>query len=55
MKGVWIIEYGCGCSADSRKKKDLLEYCGVHGNDQRRIYFVPDVLIMNKEKLNSKK
>jgi hypothetical protein len=49
VKGTYIIEYKCGCSDDSKRKKDLLDYCAIHGADKIRIYFVPDILVKKKE------
>lgn len=46
MRGIWIIEYRCGCSNDAPRKKDLLEYCGIHGADKRNIYFVPEEFLI---------
>lgn len=35
----WFEEYSCGCVSDIvKRKKDLIGYCGIHGNDRRRIY-----------------
>lgn len=30
----WFARYQCGCSADARLKRELLDYCGVHGGDR---------------------
>lgn len=41
LKGWWE-EYHCGCvSETTRRKKDLLGYCKIHGNDRRQIF--PDI------------
>jgi hypothetical protein len=37
---VYIAEYKCGCIAESRVKRELLEYCAKHGDDRRRIHRV---------------
>ena len=35
----WFEEYRCGCvSEDAPRKKDLLGYCSVHGEDRRALY-----------------
>lgn len=41
VKFVWVAGYGCGCSASSSVKKDLLEYCGLHGSDRRELIKTP--------------
>lgn len=33
----WVAEYKCGCSADSHRKADLLNYCAKHGMDRFRL------------------
>lgn len=38
---TYIAEYKCGCTAESRVKRELLDYCGKHGDDRRRIHKVP--------------
>lgn len=30
----WFARYQCGCSEDAARKRDLLEYCGIHGGDR---------------------
>lgn len=40
-KFIWIAGYKCGCSADADRKSDLLEYCGVHGDNRNELYAVP--------------
>ena len=37
MKFQWIAEYSCGCSEVQNRKKDLVGYCSVHGNDLKHI------------------
>lgn len=33
----WFEEYRCGCVSDTAKRKrDLLGYCGKHGDSARR-------------------
>lgn len=33
---LWFAEYKCGCVSEFvNKKSDLLEYCGIHGDDIR--------------------
>lgn len=35
----WFEEYRCGCvSETATTKKDLLGYCGKHGDDRRQIF-----------------
>jgi hypothetical protein len=35
----WFEEYHCGCVSDTERfKKDLLGYCGKHGDNRRRAY-----------------
>ena len=29
----WIYQYQCGCTDGPKYKKDMLEYCGKHGQD----------------------
>lgn len=38
---LWIYEYGCGCSDGPKEKSEMLEYCGIHGNDLRKKLRVP--------------
>lgn len=38
---TYIAEYKCGCTAESRIKRELLDYCGKHGDNLRRIYHIP--------------
>jgi hypothetical protein len=33
LEKLYIAEYKCGCTEDSKKKKDLLNYCAIHGGD----------------------
>lgn len=40
-KWLYIAEYRCGCSEDSTRKNELLNYCGKHGSERIRIYKVP--------------
>lgn len=37
MKIQWIEEYNCGCSLVEDRKKDLLGYCGIHGNERKKV------------------
>ena len=38
MRG-WFEEYACGCCSETvRAKKDLLGYCGKHGDDRRHLH-----------------
>lgn len=41
MKYHWFICYKCGCSDDAECKKDLVEYCGKHGDNKQTTYKVP--------------
>ncbi len=41
MKYQWIAEYGCGCSEVQHRKKDLIGYCSVHGDEPKRITKLP--------------
>ena len=35
----WIEDYKkCGCSSGAKRKKDLLGYCKIHGNDRNCLY-----------------
>ena len=37
----WFEAYSCGCvSAYERRKKDLLGYCGKHGDERNGIWRV---------------
>jgi len=38
MKIQWIEEYNCGCSQVENRKKDLLGYCGIHGDERKRLH-----------------
>ena len=40
MKRIgWFEEYRCGCvSETAMTRKDLLGYCGKHGDDRRQIF-----------------
>jgi hypothetical protein len=39
----YFEEYKCGCVSETVKnRKDLLGYCGKHGEDKRKIYPVYD-------------
>lgn len=29
---VWLGHYRCGCTEEAARKKDLVGYCGVHGD-----------------------
>ena len=55
MKGIWIVEYKCGCSGDARSKEELLDYCAIHGADKRRFYFIPDFLLPKERKVREGK
>lgn len=41
MRIQWIEEYNCGCSQVEDRKKDLLGYCGIHGNERKRVTKMP--------------
>ena len=28
---LWLAHYRCGCIEEARRKKDLVGYCGIHG------------------------
>lgn len=47
MNLKWTEEYRCGCVSESvDRKKDLLGYCGKHGDSRRSVYREgPDVMI----------
>lgn len=34
----WFARYGCGCTADARLRRELLEYCGQHGHDRKECF-----------------
>lgn len=36
-----MAEYKCGCTDVQNRRNELLEYCGTHGDDRRRIYKLP--------------
>lgn len=38
MSTNYIIQYKCGCTDEAPRRKDLLNYCGTHGDDVRVIY-----------------
>lgn len=31
----WMQEFSCGCSEVQNKRRNLLGYCGTHGNEPR--------------------
>lgn len=35
---VWVETYNCGCEMEASRKKDLLGYCGIHGEDRKEIF-----------------
>lgn len=41
MKVQWLAEYRCGCTEVQDRKKDLVGYCGIHGDSARHIYKMP--------------
>jgi len=43
-KWLYIAEYRCGCSEDSKRRNELLNYCAKHGAERIRIYKVPNQL-----------
>jgi hypothetical protein len=44
----WWEDYNCGCvSKTVIRKKDLLGYCGKHGDSRRQIF--PDLVMPNTE------
>ena len=32
---LWLAHYRCGCTEENRRKKDLVGYCGIHGEGLR--------------------
>lgn len=42
QKGKWLEEYGCGCTLVTKYKKELIGYCGIHGQDRINIYKLPE-------------
>lgn len=40
-KWQYLADYRCGCTDVQDRRSDLLEYCGKHGENRRRIYTVP--------------
>lgn len=35
----WFEEYACGCVSETVKtKRDLVGYCGTHGDDRRHVH-----------------
>ena len=38
QKGKWLEEYSCGCTYVAKLKKELIGYCGLHGNNRIHIY-----------------
>ncbi len=30
---LWIVQYRCGCTDGPKPRKELLEYCGKHGDN----------------------
>jgi hypothetical protein len=38
-KQRWFEDYSCGCVSESvERKRDLLGYCAVHGNERRYVW-----------------
>lgn len=37
-KWCWLAEFKCGCTEVTDYKRDLLDYCGIHGEDRLRIF-----------------
>lgn len=55
-KSGWFEEYRCGCVSEIVKTtKDLLGYCGKHGDDRRRIYPVFKKVTSPKQPTEPKK
>lgn len=49
----WFEEYGCGCVSEmARFKKDLLGYCGQHGDNRRSVFpsIQADALLSQRKK-----
>ncbi len=36
--GLWIVDYRCGCSKGPSLRRQLLNYCAVHGESARCFY-----------------
>jgi len=53
----WFAEYTCGCVSDlGGDKKDILDYCGTHGNDVRHWHGLPsDKTLRRKLKPDAKR
>lgn len=34
----WIEDFQCGCSHEVARKKDLVGYCGLHGDSRCGLY-----------------
>jgi len=41
MRYQWLAEYRCGCAEVQSRKKDLVGYCGKHGDEPKRITKLP--------------
>jgi hypothetical protein len=41
LKGRWLAEYRCGCTSVEKLKRDLLDYCALHGDSLRHIHRLP--------------
>ena len=35
--GRWLAEYRCGCTLVRPLRRELLEYCGKHGENRRLV------------------
>lgn len=48
---TYFAEYACGCVSQlCRTRKDVLDYCGTHGDDARRIHSLPSDKALRRKK-----
>lgn len=53
-KWWWVSEYRCGCSADSTRVRDMLNYCATHGADRIRLTKFPARLATTQRTADTK-
>ncbi len=48
----WMEEYRCGCSVEVDTKRDLVGYCGTHGDDRVNLYRINDTTAFHVKRTN---
>lgn len=50
MTHLWFEYYGCGCVSDYvRLKRDLVGYCGQHGDSRTQVFKVEETKVTTKK------